>query len=260
MSNQKSSPPDSLYLVLSRKLVLLLLLMVTTAIGLVALLLQIRLSIPVLAFLLADAVMGLVAGFSVRWILPKKTRVLRICSAVAFIAGGLALLGWFTRWSYGIDLLRAGRTNMDWWEIGQLLLATGFALLALYAWQRPTRTAPPIMPRRTTKKLPHTRRKPQKRLARTPKPKSASPATNQTTQPASQAIATQPVKPKRKRTNHSKPKLLLSGQVEHRCPYCLELIEPGDQRGVVECEICHTLHHADCWAITGACQVPHFTA
>jgi hypothetical protein len=29
---------------------------------------------------------------------------------------------------------------------------------------------------------------------------------------------------------------------------------------VVECEICHTLHHADCWAITGACQVPHFTA
>jgi hypothetical protein len=28
----------------------------------------------------------------------------------------------------------------------------------------------------------------------------------------------------------------------------------------VECQICHTLHHADCWAITGTCQVPHYTA
>jgi hypothetical protein len=79
-------------------------------------------------------------------------------------------------------------------------------------------------------------------------------------QPASLPIITHPVKSKRKHAGHSKPKLLLSGQEEHRCPYCLELIDPDDRRGVVECKICHTLHHADCWAITGACQVPHFTA
>jgi hypothetical protein len=23
------------------------------------------------------------------------------------------------------------------------------------------------------------------------------------------------------------------------------------------CPICHTHHHADCWEVTGTCQVPH---
>ena len=261
MSIQKPSPSDPFYLSLTRKLVLLVLLMITTAIGLVALLLQTRLSIPVLAFLLTDAVMGLVAGFSTRWILPKKVLVLRLCSAVAFITGGLALLGWFTGWGFGIDLLRGGHTLANWWEIGQILLATGFALLALYAWHPSARTVPLVMNAKATKKLPHTRRKPLKRPTNASKPEPGLPAISQTmVQPASQPIATQPVIPKRKRANHTKPKLLLSSQEEHRCPYCLELIDPDDRRGVVECEICHTLHHADCWAITGACQVPHFTA
>jgi hypothetical protein len=44
---------------------------------------------------------------------------------------------------------------------------------------------------------------------------------------------------------------------EHRCPYCLDAVARTDPRGVKECEVCHTLHHADCWAITGICQVPH---
>ena len=260
MSTQKPSPSDPLYLVVARKLVLLLLLMVTTAIGLVALLLQIRLSILVLAFLLTDAVVGLVAGFSVRWILPKKVTVLRICSTLAFITGSLALLGWFTGWGFGIDFLRAGRARVDWWEVGQILLASGTALLALFAWRHPARIAPPVTQTQATEKTPRTRRKLQKRPGRTPKTRPALPAASQPVQTASQSVATQPVKPKRKRIKHSKPKLLLSSQEEHRCPYCLELIDPDDPRGVVECEICHTLHHADCWAITGACQVPHFTA
>jgi uncharacterized Zn-finger protein len=44
---------------------------------------------------------------------------------------------------------------------------------------------------------------------------------------------------------------------EHRCPYCLQDIKRDDIRGSVECPICHTLHHKDCWDITGTCQVPH---
>jgi len=55
----------------------------------------------------------------------------------------------------------------------------------------------------------------------------------------------------------AKKDIQLSGQVEHRCPYCLEIVDPDDPGGAVECPICHTLHHADCWAITGTCQVPH---
>jgi hypothetical protein len=30
-----------------------------------------------------------------------------------------------------------------------------------------------------------------------------------------------------------------------------------DPRGVKICKVCKTWHHADCWAITGVCQVPH---
>jgi hypothetical protein len=44
---------------------------------------------------------------------------------------------------------------------------------------------------------------------------------------------------------------------EERCPYCLDLVRPGDPRGIRRCEICHTAHHADCWAQTGTCQVLH---
>ncbi len=49
----------------------------------------------------------------------------------------------------------------------------------------------------------------------------------------------------------------LIGETEHRCPYCLEVVVNNDPRGVKVCPICHTRHHADCWAVTGNCQVPH---
>ncbi|MBI5649988.1 MAG: hypothetical protein HZC40_05990 [Chloroflexi bacterium] len=47
------------------------------------------------------------------------------------------------------------------------------------------------------------------------------------------------------------------GIVEDRCPYCLDVIKRKDPRGVKMCDVCHTPHHADCWSITGKCQVPH---
>jgi hypothetical protein len=53
------------------------------------------------------------------------------------------------------------------------------------------------------------------------------------------------------------PRIRFMGSIEHRCPYCLDVVEPDDPRGIEVCEICHTYHHADCWAVTGMCQVPH---
>lgn len=49
----------------------------------------------------------------------------------------------------------------------------------------------------------------------------------------------------------------LLGEVEHRCPYCLEIVKKNDPRGIKVCPICQTQHHLDCWNITGVCQVPH---
>jgi len=65
------------------------------------------------------------------------------------------------------------------------------------------------------------------------------------------------VRPKKKRSSRSKAKIQFALVEEHRCPYCLDPVSRNDPRGVKECEVCHTLHHADCWAITGVCQVPH---
>jgi len=64
------------------------------------------------------------------------------------------------------------------------------------------------------------------------------------------------VRPKRRRSRR-KPQIQFALVEEHRCPYCLADVSRNDPRGVKECEVCHTLHHADCWAITGICQVPH---
>jgi hypothetical protein len=53
------------------------------------------------------------------------------------------------------------------------------------------------------------------------------------------------------------PRIRLASAIDHRCPYCLGMVDEKDRRGVRACPVCHTLHHADCWDVTGACQVPH---
>jgi hypothetical protein len=66
------------------------------------------------------------------------------------------------------------------------------------------------------------------------------------------------VKPVLHKSISKKPKpIRLVGLEEHRCPYCLELVEENDPAGVVVCPICHANHHKSCWDISGTCQVPH---
>jgi ribosomal protein L37AE/L43A len=66
------------------------------------------------------------------------------------------------------------------------------------------------------------------------------------------------VKPVQHKSISKKPKpIRLVGLEEHRCPYCLELVEENDPAGVVVCPICHANHHKSCWDISGTCQVPH---
>lgn len=77
------------------------------------------------------------------------------------------------------------------------------------------------------------------------------------TRPRVKRIKEPVVRPKKKRLLQRKPTIQLALVEEHRCPYCLDPVVRKDPRGVKECEVCHTLHHADCWAITGVCQVPH---
>ena len=62
---------------------------------------------------------------------------------------------------------------------------------------------------------------------------------------------------RRRNVLRRRPAVQIAAYEEHRCPYCLQDIKRDDVRGSVECPICHTLHHKDCWDITGTCQVPH---
>lgn len=71
--------------------------------------------------------------------------------------------------------------------------------------------------------------------------------------PMSRNDAKSPRRSRSRRKSH----IQLAVVEEHRCPYCLDPVSRNDGRGVKECDVCHTLHHADCWAITGFCQVPH---
>ncbi len=73
--------------------------------------------------------------------------------------------------------------------------------------------------------------------------------------PIVRPMRAKPARPARVR--RSQPAVRLAVHEEHKCPFCLEPVNRNDPRGVVECQVCHTLHHKDCWDITGSCQVPH---
>ncbi len=82
------------------------------------------------------------------------------------------------------------------------------------------------------------------------------------------ASTSSPARPRTRRVKPAQPRPVhnrnndsngarIVAHIEDRCPYCLDVIKPNDPRGVRVCEVCHTPHHADCWAIAGKCQMPH---
>ncbi len=265
MTEPASPPPEPASITLVRKLILLLLIAVVASLGLVLLLhhLWIYSFSLLVSIFFADAFLGLIAGLSVRWIMRNRSILLRMISTIVFVICALELLGWFTRWQFGIGTLEISRTRVDWLGLSQLLLAVGIACLSLFAWSRPRKAEVLAeLPVETSQ-----RRRPRKRPAKHLRPaladktieKDAGQALNHAAATLTGPLPDPPARPKQKRAGHRRPLLRLSAEEEHRCPYCLELIVPDDPRGTVECKICHTLHHADCWAITGACQVPHYT-
>jgi ribosomal protein L37AE/L43A len=201
---------------------------------------------PVTFSLLSAAAIGLVAGLSTRWLLRERSELLRISAAFASVALSITFLGWL---SSGI-LFRSYRpASPDWTAL--ILLGLGWltSWLALRAWrtsQAPPRQTAPVAPQTT-----------QGEPRRTRRAQSSVPATD-TRKPRPRLPAFRPRRmhlPRflRRRTHQ----INLVGKTEHRCPYCLEVIHRRDPRGVVVCPECKTPHHADCWGVTGMCQIPH---
>ena len=178
-------------------------------------------------------------------------------------------------------------SKLDWADSVHLGLSLVVAILSQQAWRRPAElpvpipaveieplpiiAVPPVTPSRRGRRSSSaangrarvrrtasssTRASSTSDVAPQPRVRTNS-GTRSTVRTGVKKVKEPTVRPKKKRALHRRPKIQLALVEEHRCPYCLDPVSRNDPRGVKECDVCHTLHHADCWAITGMCQVPH---
>lgn len=192
---------------------------------------------------------AMILGFSARVLFRERKLMLRWSSTMAALVLMLLLMGWFTRGATGVSLSFLPVRPPDWGALFQLLLGGLSGTLSLLArpWWRENPAIALVV-----EEHPEVAREANVRLASPPE---AEP-------PRVRLHFLERVRSSlrgwRKRVR--KDEVRLVGAEEHRCPYCLQLIDSRDSRGVVICPVCHTHHHRDCWAVTGMCQVPHYHA
>ena len=260
---------------LPRKMVLLFLLDISSGLG-IAILFRDGYPLAYLFMIFFDAaLLGLASGLGARLILKERRFGWRLLAALAALSSGLFVLGIATSWRFGLGPLTFKPGHLDWSGLIQLVTGILTAGMALFAWQRPLPAPVPALDQQPTQPAlnrnqnldasPH----PEQVLSTIALPlksvKKSKP--NASSKPTSRKNARKPEKsapggtdatrPKRR---SQKPDVQFSDNAEFRCPYCLEPVLPDDPRGIVVCKICHTPHHADCWAITGICQVPHLNS
>ena len=235
---------------------------------------------------LAVLSVGLASGSASRIVFYGWSGFTRFFVALFVLPFGLFVLGVFTNWQIGIGPLSLwvkGSIPRD--ELIQLGVALLVALICLDAWRNPhlkenqhdvrassrrrkTQTPPAVASIQTVEpRSPQTHTQenviflPQRNSR--PKILKADRVRSRPNAAVDKVIfkhAAQPTLSRRKRVSNRKPMLQISTFEEHRCPFCLDEVKRNDPRGIKECEVCHSLHHADCWAITGMCQVPHLNS
>jgi len=245
----------------------------------------------VLMTVFAVASIGLSIGIGARTTFYEDSGWVRTLVAAVLLPLALYATGFLTDWRIGIGPLAAWLAGpLDWSQLAQWAGGLLVTVLALTAWRRsPARTAesvsnyvpsrrepariapapqeaqfrlPQIKPIRLH--LPESWTRPGESARVRTRANRANHRSRAGTRNGSGAARLvvqrpeQPVRPRRSRRGYRrKSELQFSMHEEHRCPYCLDEVKRNDPRGVKECEVCHSWHHADCWSITGMCQVPH---
>ena len=213
---------------------------------------------------------GLIAGFSARRFLKSNTQILKLFVALSSITLSLAILFLLSGGFLGINLYYQLNEAPDWGSLIQFGLAALCAWLVINAFTTPHEIedipvpTPPLGESSPLSK-PGINLWPPKLTLPSGKKIKKSPQKTSALHKLSLAPVLRPEikKPTRLKKKRSKKKpaktkeIKLIGAAEHNCPYCLDPVEPHDPRGVKICSICKTHHHADCWGITGACQIPH---
>jgi len=251
-----------------RKLVLLILLTSAYALGLVMLVDKVPWIPLILYSYFAAGTVAIVSGFGTRLLLKKRNWLIRTMTASLLPLVGLAIQGYFSDWEIGVDVIALIGGYVSWADLTHLVLGISASWAALWAWYRPpAREVEPSTydePARPVV-IPEPRRnRPPRSWSLQPRLRIGTGAgthsgngSSSSVRPRLRLITRQPARPARRSSLAHRPHVQLALVEEHRCPYCLEPVSRNDPGGVKECEVCHSLHHADCWAITGMCQVPH---
>jgi len=261
---------------LPRKLAIVLLLVIASSLWIYILFREKRLPFPTpVQEMAAGVIVAIVAGLGAQLILSKRDGFFRFVVAMAGDVAGIYILGLVSNGKYGISkfgwLPRA--TDYDGLNLIGIGLIVILFMCLLFRRTRVIVIPEPIQvipPAAETEYVSPMQIEPSSSISIsnserpriswsrffTPSP-SVQPRTNGRRaggmiQPAKVA----PAMPKRRKRNR-KARVQLALVEEHRCPYCFDLVTRTDSRGVKECPVCHTLHHKDCWDVTGSCQVPH---
>jgi hypothetical protein len=214
---------------------------------------------PLVLALLGAGVAGLLLGLAACLTLRGWTEALK------FLVVVLALLVWlaaseaaYAVWM-GLHPLKYLSGNDNWVEMGQLAVGCLGAIVggAIRRHAGPAETIPG--PQRDRGAPPPNRRAERQLQGGATSPSSPRPSERvqrrPTLLPPRLRLPSRARRRGRLANNHSGVRV--TGRAEDRCPYCLDVIERRDPRGVIVCDICGTPHHADCWEAGGKCQVPH---
>jgi ribosomal protein L37AE/L43A len=266
--------PEQYHLI--RKVAIVLLLVAASSLWLYILFHEKHLSYPTPVQEIASGiVIAIVAGLGTQLILSQRDGFVRFVVSMTGDVAGVYLLGFVSNGKYGISKFGWIPRAMDY--DGLNLIGIGFILVLFISLlfrrtrvivvPEPIQMIPPesdsenisTAPMETSNPISFsTADRPRISWSRLFTPGSA-PRTRSNGRNGGliQPAKTPPViAPKRRRRN-KKARVQLALVEEHRCPYCLDTVVRSDPRGVKECPVCHTLHHKDCWDITGSCQVPH---
>jgi adenylyltransferase/sulfurtransferase len=235
--------------------------------------------VPAVLVLAIAAGMGLITGLISRFELPNRSPLVRWWVAMFGLCVGMIPQGWVSRGILGLDLIKFDLIEPNLNGLLRLFLGAVSAWLAVRAWAgRPSLQTSAISQRRPLRnrimrptQMPSSVlsdvEAPPGEVITSPQRRSRSTSSRgrygarrrhvSLRRPKSGSVVRKKRNAKRNQRRRIHSSIRLMESIEHRCPFCLELVESSDVRGKVECRICHTFHHADCWAVTGTCQVPH---
>lgn len=214
------------------------------------------------------AALSLTAGLLGRRLLAGRNGLLKYFSSVFAVLVAFGVLNFLTRGFIGINLLNLAAIGNPLDAILQFLIVGVGVWMAQSAWSSARREVM-VEPRAVYEPEPLPLSPPRRSRRRAQsvsllsslneKWDSALNWTVRALQPST-GVRTRKVRSKpakRSMRRRGRTEIALSAEEEHLCPYCLEPVVKRDPRGVKICKVCKTWHHADCWAITGVCQVPH---